>query len=128
MSKKIQWYILVILAVFFNAHCWADKNNTLPEKVAGSFVLPPFHVYARELSETAGVGSKIPRDINEISASVTIVNSDEMERLGVYNLTDALEYNAGITVAPRGYDSLYNFSKLRGFDIAHSNVVVDVMV
>lgn len=42
MSKKIQWYILVILAVFFNAHCWADKNNTLPEKVAGSFVLPPF--------------------------------------------------------------------------------------
>lgn len=127
MSKKIQWYILVILAVFFNAHCWADKNNTLPEKVAGSFVLPPFHVYARELSETSGVGSKIPRDINEISASVTIVNSDEMERLGVYNLTDALEYNAGITVAPRGYDSLYNFSKLRGFDIAHSNVVVDGM-
>ena len=51
----------------------------------------------------------------------------QMERLGVYNLTDALEYNAGITVAPRGYDSLYNFSKLRGFDIAHSNVVVDGM-
>ena len=127
MKKKIHLYLAVILAVSFSTHCWAAPDNKASENVTGSFILPPFHVYAKKLAGIASAGSKISGNINRIPASVTVVNSDEMERLGVYNLTDALEYNAGITVAPRGYDSLYNFSKLRGFDIAHSNVVVDGM-
>ena len=127
MIKKMHLSLAVMLSVSIGTQCCAAPVDASSEDVAGSFILPPFHIYARKLSETATVGSKISEDINRIPASVTVVNSDEMERLGVYNLTDALEYNAGITVAPRGYDSLYNFSKLRGFDIANSNVVVDGM-
>lgn len=92
-----------------------------------TYVLPEFHIYAKRLSDTATAGSKIPAELKHTPASITIVNTDEMERLGVYNLTDSLEYNAGITVAPRGYDSLYNFSSIRGFDVSHNNIVVDGM-
>ena len=70
-----------------------------------TYVLPEFHIYAKRLSDTATAGSKIPAELKHTPASITIVNTDEMERLGVYNLTDSLEYNAGITVAPRGYDN-----------------------
>lgn len=88
---------------------------------------PPVHVYATRLDDTSHTAGKIPTKLADTPASLTIVNTDEIERLGVYNLTDALEYNAGITVAPRGYDNLYNFSKIRGFDVSQNNISINGM-
>ncbi len=127
MKKKMRWCIAFFLSVLIIGGQNRIVGAAATDKKYESFELPAFHVYAKSLADSATVGSKIATDINELPASVSLINSDEMERLGVYNLTDALEYNAGITVAPRGYDSLYNFSKLRGFDISHNNLVVDGM-
>lgn len=88
---------------------------------------PTVHVYATRLDDTSRTAGKVPMRLQETPASLTIVNTDEIERLGVYNLTDALEYNAGITVAPRGYDNLYNFSKIRGFDVSQNNISINGM-
>ena len=88
---------------------------------------PTVHVYATRLDDTSHTAGKIPTKLADTPASLTIVNTDEIERLGVYNLTDALEYNAGITVAPRGYDNLYNFSKIRGFDVSQNNISINGM-
>ena len=122
-KKKLLLSILV--SITLSGGICANANS--PETVNKVHTLPVFHVYAHKLSNTSIVGTKIATDIKEIPASVTIINSDEMDRLGVYNLTDALEYNAGITVAPRGYDALYNFSSIRGFDVSHNNIVVNGM-
>lgn len=92
-----------------------------------AYEMPVFFVYGERLSDTALAGSKTPQLMKDIPASLTIVNSDEIERLGVYRLTDALAYSAGITVSPRGDDNLFNMSKIRGFDVSHSNLVVDGM-
>lgn len=88
---------------------------------------PTVHVYATRLDDTSRTAGKISTKLADTPASLTIVNTDEIERLGVYNLTDALEYNAGITVAPRGYDNLYNFSKIRGFDVSQNNISINGM-
>ena len=92
-----------------------------------AYEMPAFYVYGERLSDTALAGSKTLQPVKDIPASLTIINSDEIERLGVYRLTDALEYSAGITVSPRGDDNLYNMSKIRGFDVSHGNLVVDGM-
>ena len=92
-----------------------------------AYEMPAFYVYGERLSDTALAESKTLQPVKDIPASLTIINSDEIERLGVYRLTDALEYSAGITVSPRGDDNLYNMSKIRGFDVSHGNLVVDGM-
>lgn len=122
-KKKLLLSTLVSITLSGGICAYANS----PETVNKVHTLPVFHVYAHKLSNTSIVGTKIATDIKAIPASVTIINSDEMDRLGVYNLTDALEYNAGITVAPRGYDALYNFSSIRGFDVSHNNIVVNGM-
>lgn len=105
----------------------AQESQTNDVNVRHAVRTPAVHVYATRLDDTSSTAGKIPMKLSETPASLTIVNTDEIERLGVYNLTDALEYNAGITVAPRGYDNLYNFSKIRGFDVTQNNISINGM-
>lgn len=123
-SKKTV-LLSALIAATLSSH--ASVHAMQKKDADGIHTLPVFHVYAYKLGDTSTVGTKSATVLKKIPASVTIVNSDEMDRLGVYNLTDALEYNAGITVAPRGYDALYNFSSIRGFSISHNNIVVNGM-
>ena len=105
----------------------AQESQTNDANARHAVRTPAVHVYATRLDATSSTAGKIPMKLSETPASLTIVNTDEIERLGVYNLTDALEYNAGITVAPRGYDNLYNFSKIRGFDVTQNNISINGM-
>lgn len=106
------------------ALCWAC-GSTAVAAADGVFELPEFHVYAVRLSQVAEVGAKTPTSLEQIPAAVTIVNADEVERLGAYRLTDALEYNSGLVVASRGYDEMYPFLKIRGLNVANTNILVD---
>lgn len=119
MKRKASLALLLAVCSCNTGSIWA--------KMSAPEMLPEFHVYATRLVGESHVAGKTAVAIEKVPASVTVIDGDEMQRLGVYNLTDALEYNAGITVAPRGYDPLYNFSKIRGFDVGHTNVLVDGM-
>ena len=127
--NKLRLFVLLALAAsaaaptaYGAATLEGDKEENLP-----AYEMPIFYVYGERLSDTALAGSKTPQELKDMPASLSIINSDEIERLGVYRLTDALEYSAGITVSPRGDDNLFNMSKIRGFDVSHSNLIVDGM-
>ena len=105
----------------------AHERQTSDEDGRYAVQTPTVHVYATRLDDASHTAGKISTKLKDTPGSLTIVNTDEIERLGVYNLTDALEYNAGITVAPRGYDNLYNFSKIRGFDVSQNNISINGM-
>ncbi len=88
--------------------------------------LPMFHVYAQRLSDTATAGTGIAQDVRTTPLSISVISQDEMDRLGVYRLTDAVAYTAGVTAATKGYDALYdNALKIRGFEIGNTNIRID---
>ena len=127
--KNLRTFVLLALAAaaasptaYGAATSEVEREENLP-----AYEMPIFYVYGERLSDTALAGSKTPQPVKDIPASLSIINSDEIERLGVYRLTDALAYSAGITVSPRGDDDLYNASNIRGFTVSHSNLVVDGM-
>lgn len=128
-KKKYLSYVLAFaLCSTTVATAFAGENQKLmKEEQLDEYTLPLFYVYGYRLPNKAKVGTKIEQELKDIPASVTVVDQSEIERLGVYNLNDALEYSAGITVAPYGYHPLHTMSKIRGFDLKNTNLIVDGM-
>lgn len=115
----------------------ADKKTEEQAKVTATtpttaedhkyiFALEGIQVVSNRLNHSA-VGTKIPTLLSEIPQSVSVINREEMDARGATNMSQAMEYSAGVTASPKGNDPLWNWSMVRGFDVGHNNTAVDGM-
>ncbi|WP_110953850.1 TonB-dependent siderophore receptor [Anaerosinus massiliensis] len=63
------------------------------------------------------VGTKTNAALINIPQSVSVVTREQMDARGATNLTQALEYNAGVTSNQQGTDYRWNSSLVRGFNV-----------
>jgi iron complex outermembrane recepter protein len=66
-------------------------------------------------TRTSG-GGKLPADILDTPASVSVITAKEMQQRGVQNVEQALQYTAGVSTDFYGSDDRFDFFKIRGFD------------
>ena len=65
----------------------------------------------------ASAGTKSVMPINEVPQSISVIASQDIARLGIQNLNQALRFVAGVTPEQRGASAeVYDQFKLRGFD------------
>lgn len=92
----------------------------------GAMMLPPVSVESRR-GEVAGgpvkgyvatrsaTGSKTDTPLIETPQSISVITRDQMDARGITNVTEALNYTAGIYTQPFGADQRYDQAYIRGF-------------
>ncbi|MGK9052543.1 TonB-dependent siderophore receptor [Neorhizobium petrolearium] len=65
-------------------------------------------------TQTTGVG-KMPTDILETPASVSVITSKEIEERGASSIEQVVQYTAGVVTDYYGSDDRYDYFKIRGF-------------
>ena len=61
-------------------------------------------------------GSKMPTDILDTPASVSVITAKEIQQRGAQNVEQVLQYTAGVSTDFYGSDDRFDFFKIRGFD------------
>ncbi|WP_105384556.1 TonB-dependent siderophore receptor [Neorhizobium alkalisoli] len=66
-------------------------------------------------TETTG-GGKMPTDILDTPASVSVITSREIQERGASSVEEVLQYTAGVSTDFYGSDDRFDYFKIRGFD------------
>ncbi len=77
-----------------------------------------------EIETITVTGTKTARKINEIAATVTTINSQQIDALGATNIRDLLRYEPGISVEGSGRYGLSSFN-IRGITGDRVLILVD---
>jgi len=98
-----------------SAPSWAATDPVEPQ-AAGSSSTDIVVTGAKPVS-VASSGTKSDLPIAETPQSISVISSDEIAKLGLANLNQALRFVAGVTTEQRGSSAeVYDQFKLRGFD------------
>lgn len=62
------------------------------------------------------VGGKMPTDIMETPASVSVITAKEIEQRNAQTVEEVLQYTAGVNADFYGSDDRFDYFKIRGFD------------
>jgi iron complex outermembrane recepter protein len=68
------------------------------------------------VATTITSGSKLPTDILDTPASVSVITAKEIQQRGAQNVEQVLQYTAGASTDFYGSDDRFDFFKIRGFD------------
>jgi len=68
------------------------------------------------VAERSATGTKTDTPLLDVPASVSVIGETEVERRGVKNLDQALNYTSGVNTNLYGADKRYDFLAIRGFD------------
>jgi len=68
------------------------------------------------LAKRSMAGSKTDTPVVETPQSVSVITADRMDAIGATNVKEALGYTPGVSIAPFGADSRYDWISIRGFD------------
>lgn len=68
------------------------------------------------LAKRSMAGSKTDTPVVETPQSISVVTADRMDAIGATNVKEALGYTPGVSIAPFGADSRYDWISIRGFD------------
>lgn len=68
------------------------------------------------LAKRSTAGSKTDTPIVETPQSISVITADRMDAIGATTVKDALGYTPGVSIAPFGADSRYDWISIRGFD------------
>ncbi|SOC45264.1 iron complex outermembrane recepter protein [Rhizobium subbaraonis] len=68
------------------------------------------------VATTTSSGSKLPTDILDTPASISVITAKEIQERGAETIEQALQYTAGVTADFYGSDDRYDFFTIRGFD------------
>ncbi|RLQ89178.1 TonB-dependent siderophore receptor [Notoacmeibacter ruber] len=122
------------LAVFMPFHVWAQEQpagrvTTLEtitvetpdeDASAGSNRDTPLDDDANSIvaTQTTG-GGKLPTDILETPASISVVTAKELQRRDADSVEEALNYTAGVNTDFYSGDDRFDYFRIRGFDAYH---------
>ena len=67
------------------------------------------------VARTSATGSKTDAELLDLSASLSVVGAEELERRGSKSLDSALGYTSGVSTNLYGADKRYDFVSIRGF-------------
>ncbi|MDI1363233.1 TonB-dependent siderophore receptor [Methylotenera sp.] len=95
----------------------ANKSETLPEvkveaKAEQETATGPVHGYVAKRTASA---TKTDTPIIETPQSISVITSDFAKAIGANRVRDALGYSAGVTAAPYGAESRFEWFNVRGF-------------
>jgi len=85
-------------------------------------VLEPVILRARDddaasiVAARTTAGSKMPTDILDTPASVSVITAKELQQRGASSVEEAIQYSAGVLTDFYGADDRFDFFKIRGFD------------
>ncbi len=68
------------------------------------------------VAQTSATGTKTDTPLLDVPASVSVIGETEIEKRGVKNLDQALNYTSGVNTNLYGADKRYDFLAIRGFD------------
>lgn len=77
------------------------------------------------VAERSATGTKTDTPLLDVPAAVSVVGEAEVERRGVKNLDQALNYTSGVNTNLYGADKRYDFLAIRGFDATGIGVYRD---
>ena len=118
-----------ILLAPFGGAAWAQQaavpstSITIPEIVVeggATGVVPSESELGDDrdfyVATEATSGSRLPTDLMDTAASVSVITAKEIERRGATTTEEVLQYTPGVQTDFYGSDDRFDFFKIRGFD------------
>lgn len=109
-----------------------DQSTAAPaaDTRQSEFTLDGLEVIADKITDKgvakrSNVGTKTDTALRDTPQSISIITREQLDARGAVDLTQALEYSAGITAQPYGNDTRWNWSLVRGFSSGAANTGVD---
>ena len=78
-----------------------------------------------QIGEIVVTGTKIKKNIANLTGSVTLITSEEIQQNNFTDLTEVLRATPGVEFKQAGGPGQFNYPKLRGFSQGHFLVVID---
>ena len=80
---------------------------------------------AARLGKVVVTGTKIEKEVEDITGSVTVITADEIKKNNFTDFTEILRSTPGIEFKQAGGPGQFNYPKLRGFGQGHFLIVID---
>lgn len=125
--KIFKSLILLALASGITLGVSAQDNAKSKEKDIPDYQLGTFYVYGDRYKIRSRLANKIPTAEKYTPATVNTVDEEELEKKNARTIQDALSDETGLIGNYRGDIPFQNYAKIRGMDVAPSNLLVDGM-